>query len=153
MVENKFPESDSLREGHSNPVCRTGRRDTFFCVAKRKYPKKRPPDSRESPCASRLPGGAGKRAIHCPLPPRFLPEAPRWANPPVKLRCSARLHGEEPRARKNRASDKGKLFLAGFLALLSLRIRIIPAPRSAASKPPPTASIDGTSVRINRHRP
>src|SRR5574340_387780 len=111
MVENKFPESDSLREGHSNPVCRTGRRDTFVCVAKRKYPKKRPPDSRESPCASRLPGGVGKRAIHCPLPPRFLHEAPRWANPPVKLRCSARLNGKSQEQEKTEPLKKGSYFL------------------------------------------
>jgi len=36
-------DNETLREAYLEVGSRTDSRDTFFCVAKRKYPKKRPP--------------------------------------------------------------------------------------------------------------
>jgi len=47
------------------PVPRTGGRGTFFCSAKRKYPKKRRPDAAYT-LRSSLSTGVARRAIHGP---------------------------------------------------------------------------------------
>jgi hypothetical protein len=58
------------RDGDLNAGSRTGCRDTFFCLAKRKYPKKRPPRCRLFPallgfergCLKGLPSPCMQRA-------------------------------------------------------------------------------------------
>ena len=64
---------------------RTHGRDTFLCLAKEKYPKEKPPDSRENPCAPRFRQGAAegrsialcRRAASLRRPfGLFLPKAP-----------------------------------------------------------------------------
>jgi hypothetical protein len=52
--------------GYFNVGFRTDRRDTFFCLAKRKYPKKRPPDCRLHPALQSFYWGLAKGAS-CPF--------------------------------------------------------------------------------------
>ncbi len=79
---------------------RTHARGTFLCAAKEKYPKERPPGSRESVLRSSLSAGVDPRDILVPGSTGGIHSAPPLGYSRQKLRCSARLNGmedQEPR--------------------------------------------------------
>jgi hypothetical protein len=77
----------SYREALFNVGSRTDNRDTFFCVAKRKYPKKRQPGCRVFPALlgfergfpKGLPSPCGKRDASLHRPYRAIPLKPSGA--------------------------------------------------------------------------
>jgi len=87
------------REAYLNAGSRTGGRDTFFCSAKRKYPKKKPPERRFDPALRsfrrRLTKGASCPFVNAP----HLCGAPSGLIPPKALVLGA-AYGENPTHRK-----------------------------------------------------
>ncbi len=82
----------AVATGVLNVGSRTDNRDTFFCLAKRKYPKKMPPGFRHIPAL--LAFGEGFRK-GLPAPPKTsgIPAAPLTGYSCQKLRCSGRNNG------------------------------------------------------------
>ena len=74
---------------------RTDCRNTFFCLAKRKYPKKRPPGFRQFPALLAF-GEGFRRAILGPAKTSGILAAPQMDLLRQKLRCLGRNNGSNP---------------------------------------------------------
>jgi hypothetical protein len=117
---------------------RTDRRDTFFCAAKRKYPKKRLPGFRLDPALLAF-GEGFRRAIHSPPKTSGFLAAPLTGCSRQKLRCSGRNNGIKNRLCVTSVSKQ--TYSASSILSSSSISRVTPC-----SKMPPTPNANHTPI-------